>query len=407
MFGIFSKTKKPEIRDEQRSYFENQFHWLLENFGKDLINKKTLIPDRNDFPVMYDGSEGPAWKTLEIVCTQLDINPNEIHLDFYSEGKRELNAGSQSFFLQGSDTEQYAGGLYWGRAEDGKYHVWINKNLLKNPQGLVATLAHELAHARLLGEKKLHAKYDRDHELITEMFCVFSGFGLFNASQAFQINTVYDGWSYQSAGYLKQQSWGYLLALYSFFRNEENPDWSKYLSMSLKKDFNTSMKWLSKTDAGEKFISAKWKNIANSNNMDKIDLDGEWLKQCIYGSGYDDNLAGQALLTQLILAERDGHITGTAKDVGGKGAQTADAIIEGTIRYDSISFTLSYVAKDKISPDGIILKRAEKINNKVVYNGYYSSFLNAFIGEWEVRVFEEDGGDSFGGSGTWEMKRNP
>ena len=115
MFDIFSKPKKPEISDEQRAYFENQFHWLLENFGKELLKKKALIPDKTDFPFAFDGSEKPVWKALEIVCNQLDLDPTQIHLDFYSEGAREINAGVQSFYLQGEETEKFAGGLYWGK----------------------------------------------------------------------------------------------------------------------------------------------------------------------------------------------------------------------------------------------------------------------------------------------------
>lgn len=405
MFGIFNAPKEPEISGEQRAYFENQFHWLLENFGKELLNKKTLIPDRTNFPLMFDGSEAPAWKTMEIVCKQLDLDPKDIHLDFYSEGERVLNAGAETFYLQGADTEKFAGGLYWGRGEDGKYHIWINSDLLKNPQALVATLAHELAHAHLLGGNKLHAKYDHDHELVTEMFCVFSGFGVFNASQAFQINKGYDGWSYQFAGYLKQQSWGYLLALYAFLREEEDPAWLKFLSLSLKKDFKTSMKWLSTTEAGSKFLSAKWKNNYNSTAMENSDLNGEWIKQCIYGPVYTAELAGQALLSELILTENEGSLTGTAKDFDGKGMQNTEAIIEGTIRFDAIKFTLTYIFSDKINEDGVLVKRSEKPNYPVYYNGYYSAFLDAFIGEWEIRINDSEHGERSMGSGTWEMKR--
>lgn len=407
MFGIFSTPREPEITVEQRAYFENQFHWLIENFGKGFLDKKMLIPDRENFPVMYDGSEEPAWKTLEIICRQLDLDAKEIHLDFYSEGAREINAGPQTFYLQGGKTEKFAGGLYWGRAEDGKFHIWINKGLLKNPQALVAILAHELAHAHLLGGHKLHAKYDHDHELVTEIFCVFSGFGIFNATQAFQINKGFDGWSYQYAGYLKQQSWGYLLALYALLREEEEEDpfWLKFLSPSLKKDFKTSMKWLTTTEAGSKFLSAKWKNNYNSTEMENSKLNGEWIKQCIYGPVYDQELAGQVLLSEIILNEKDGRLTGTAKDVDGKGMQNAEAIIEGTIRFDAIKFTLTYIFPDKITEDGVLVRRSEKESYPVSYNGYYSAFLDAFIGEWDIRKTDPEHGERSFGSGTWEMKR--
>ncbi len=406
MFDIFIKPKKPEISDEQRAYFENQFHWLLENFGKELLNKKTLIPDKTNFPFAFDGSEKPVWKALEIVCKQLELDPTQIHLDFYSEGAREINAGVQSFYLQGEETEKFAGGLYWGKAEDGKYHIWINNNLLKSPEGLVATLAHELAHARLLGGKKLHAKYDRDHELLTEIFCVFSGFGIFNAGQAFQINKGYDGWSYQYAGYLKQQSWGYLLALYAFMRNEKDPGWIKFLPSSLKNDFKASIYLLTKTGAGENFLNSHWQNTNSIKSMEVINLSGEWIKQSIYGEGYDEEHYDKALLTEMFLEDNNGRFSGNAKDTEGVGIQNAHARIEGSFRNPAINFSLEYVFSDTISEEGVILCKAENENFTVYYNGYYSSFLQAFIGEWEIRKTDEKG-EYLDGSGTWEMKRKP
>jgi hypothetical protein len=405
MFNFFRSVSEPEVSKEHRHYFENQFHWLIENFGEELLTKEIKIPDQTDFPIVYAGTETPAWKTLNIICAQMDIDPDEIHLDFYSEGINEINAGPQNIYLQASRKSKYANGLYWGRGEDGKYHIGVNNNLLKNPEGLVGTLAHELAHARLLGEKKLHSKYDKDHELITEMFCVFSGFGIFKALQAFRINKGFDGWSYASSGYLRQQSWGYLLALYAFIRNEENPSWLKFLTPSLEKDFNTSMKWLEQTDAGEKFLAAKWKNNYSENPMENINLSGEWLKQSTYGSSYSEKYAGKTHLSEVVLKDDEGQFSGTAKDMDGAGVQNADAIIKGTIRNNSIEFSLTYNFSDKVNEEGIIVRKAEKEPYTVSYNGYYSPFLNVIIGEWEIRLPDQGKQKMIGGRGTFEMKR--
>lgn len=405
MFKFFRSASKPEIPDEHRLYFENQFHWLLENFGEGLLTKPIKVPDKSDFPIVFKGEEEQAWETLKIVCAQLDIDSNEVHLDFYSDGKRDINAGVETFYLQASRKAKFAGGLYWGRAEDGKFHIWLNRTALKSPEQLVALLAHELAHARLLGEHKLHTKYDKDHELITEMFCVFSGFGIFNALQAFQINKGFDGWSYSWAGYLRQQSWGYLLALYAYLRNEEKPDWLKFLTPSLKKDFTVSMRWLTETDAGKKFLEAKWKNNYSTNPMENSNLSGEWLKQSTYGPSYGEEYAGKTMLSEMSLKDDEGRFVGTAKDIDEAGIQNVEITIEGTIRNNAIEFSLTYIFLDKVSEDGIILRKAEKEPYTVSYNGYYSPFLHVIIGEWEIRKDVPGKGKSIYGKGTFEMKR--
>lgn len=401
MLGLFRSSPKPPLPDEAKlRYFENQFHWLLENFGEGPLHKKTRVPDKIDFPITFDGTEKSVKQLLAILCRQMDLNPDEIHIDYYTEGKRSLDAGASRVFLQGT---KQTGGLYWGRAEDNKYHIWLRRDHLKMPEELTATLAHELAHVLLLGQGKLHREYDRDHELLTEMLCVFYGLGIFRANAAFRFNKGFEGWSWQSAGYLSQQSWGYVLALHAFIRNEENPGWAKFLTANLQKDLARSIHWLSKTAAGEAFLSSRWKN--DFYGMEKKNFSGKWIKQSVYGPHYGKENEGQSMLSELDISDDEGRLSGTGKDTEGHMIQSAPITINGTIRNTAIHFELWYHFHDKVSEDGIVLRKAEQEPYAVTYDGYYSPFLDVFIGEWKIMREIPGQGIVSMGSGTWEMKR--
>lgn len=402
MFGLFkSQPVAPELPEEKRLYFDNQFHWLLENFGESPLEQEQLTPTPEHFPLIFDGSEKPVEQLKEILCRQMEIDPAQVHLDYFVHRKDVLDAGASQIWLQGSNAS-YASGLYWGKAEDGRYHIWLSKAHLRNPEALTATMGHELAHIRLLGERKLNSRYDHDHELITEMLCVFSGLGVFRANESFRINKGFDGWSYRYAGYLRQQSWGYLLALYAFLRDEKNPAWSKHLSGTVKKDFERSLRWLNETPAGKQFLDGKWTN--DHYGMEKKNFSGTWIKQSTYGEQYGEGVAGKTMLTEIEITDEDGHLTGTGRDTEGHDIQDVPLTIKGTVRGDSIQFELQYHYTDKVV-DGIVVRKAEKESYSVSYNGYFSFFLDAFIGEWRILKEDPEKGLLSYGSGTWEMKR--
>ena len=59
--------------------------------------------------------------------------------------------------------------------------IRVNDNELVDPMGLVGTLAHELAHQRLLGEGRITSDAF-DNELLTDLTVVFKGLGIFLAN---------------------------------------------------------------------------------------------------------------------------------------------------------------------------------------------------------------------------------
>ena len=239
MFGFF-KIKRPNtcpIPEDNRIWLERSFLLLLDLFGKENTKqRKVLIPHHSDFPIKYNGDEQTAFETLKIVAGQMEVAYNEIHLDFYDERVKEVSTGSpfgQGIFLKSAKDDNGAAGLYWGKAEDGKYNISLVRSKFKQPESMVATLAHEIAHIKLLGENRL----DKNDEKLTDLATIFFGLGIFNANEAFKTfrGVDYSGW--RKMGYLTQMEWGYALSLFAYIREEENPGWIKHLTLNIQGDF--------------------------------------------------------------------------------------------------------------------------------------------------------------------------
>ena len=246
MFGLFSKKDDNEcpIDLEMRHWMENAFLWLASTFGQDKIASKPMLhPTPDHFPIRYDGSRESLIKTAAIVANQMEIDINEIELEIYEQNIQEFRGDFGHSIWSEVDTdsdEKLAAGLYFGKNESGKYDIMIEKKTLSDPENLVATLAHEFAHIKILGEERL----EFNDEELTDLAPVVFGLGIFNANSSFKEQKSYDSYGHNSIGYLKQREWGYALALYAYFRKEENPDWVRFLTPNLKSDFKKSINYI-------------------------------------------------------------------------------------------------------------------------------------------------------------------
>jgi hypothetical protein len=243
MFGFSKKDKRPvcPIPEERREWLEHAFDWLVGAFGEDPIRRRrVLIPHHSDFPIRYNGEHQSAYDTVAIVARQMDIDPGEIELLLYKEGVDALNSGSALGDTLYMGRHKYASGRYLGKADDGKYHIGLEERELRQPEFMVATLAHELAHIKLLGEERL----EENDEQLTDLTTVAFGLGVFNANAAFTSFQDFQSHGWQKLGYLKQMDWGYVLALFARLREENAPEWAKHLCKNVQSDFAKSKRYL-------------------------------------------------------------------------------------------------------------------------------------------------------------------
>jgi hypothetical protein len=123
---------------------------------------------------------------------------------------------------------RFAGAAGHYRRNGDRFVIAINQRQRRNPVALVATIAHELGHVRLLGEDRVTTT-QRDQEQLTDLSTVFFGLGIFTANAAYEYSQDAHGWQTTHLGYLGEKLFGYALAYYAGLRVEETPAWANQL----------------------------------------------------------------------------------------------------------------------------------------------------------------------------------
>jgi hypothetical protein len=241
---MFWSTSKCPVEEEDKLWLEESMEWLLEEFGADTFRRVTVVlPTDEFFPDSYSAGEDDARALVDRVCAYMSVNPNLIELEFFEDESRE----AQRDFVYAEGSSDGASGHYKKRRD--KFVVSLESSQLTDPMCLVATIAHELGHVRLLGEGRVHGGFE-DHEPLTDLLTVFFGLGIFTANSAFSFDASSHGWQAQRRGYLDEEMFGYALALFALMRGERNPAWSRYLEGSVSTYFKNGQKYLDKTGEG-------------------------------------------------------------------------------------------------------------------------------------------------------------
>lgn len=215
-----------------------------------MAEAQVILPNDEFFPDSYDGSSEAAHLLFNRICTYMQVDPGGIELDLFPDETEELREILPNW---SGGSSGCAAGLYYhpdGRPnEDHRAVIALKESLLRDPSTLIATIAHELGHAILLGGKLIESD-TQDHEPLTDLLTVFLGLGIFtsNACARFQQFTEprRQGWSMQRLGYLGQAMYGYALAKFACERGESAPDWSRHLSVNVKAYFKRSSAWLAR-----------------------------------------------------------------------------------------------------------------------------------------------------------------
>src|SRR6185437_13345601 len=127
--------------------------------------------------------------------------------------------------------------------------ISLEQSTLDRPGDLVGTMAHELAHQRLLGERR--ADPDAyDNELLTDLTAVYFGFGVFLANNPRKSTGELSRWPgtrLYMPEYISEPMLGYALAHIALFRDVERPAWAKQLRWAPHAVFKQGLRYLHAT----------------------------------------------------------------------------------------------------------------------------------------------------------------
>lgn len=211
-----------------------------------------------DFPELNKLTESSARNLFRRICEQYGFSKNSVELEFYQ-------------------FDDHGGGAPLGLYQQGndlcRAKVCIATSLFQRPAEMVATMAHELAHHLLLsGSGDLDAADEIDHEYLTDLVMVFTGFGVFAANCTVLDRSYGDGtmsyFEISKSGYLSSIQFGYALGLMAWMRNENSPAWINQLRQDAKETCRNTIRYLKKT--GDAFVDPQFGSKPDCRSIDDL-----------------------------------------------------------------------------------------------------------------------------------------
>jgi hypothetical protein len=191
---------------------------LIDACGSDtFLSAPILEPTPRHFPDVFQPSDGGVRVLLKRFMSYAGLGGLEVDVDTFSQPDEvhRLDARGAAAAWGHDGTAAWFAGI----SEDGCCHFGVAEERIGEPDVLVGTLCHEVAHAW----RAVHAVgvADRDaEERLTDVTTMYLGFGLLttNAAHRYRQGGELGGtetvtrWSHARAGYLPAQAMSFLLA---------------------------------------------------------------------------------------------------------------------------------------------------------------------------------------------------
>lgn len=244
MFGIFPKKPQYPLDAKYIEFVQGILVWLGSHFGHEYLTSRPFYFPPGQPRSLKPSIENEDFKALFLqICERFELDPDTIRLRIFDD--KRSNGGR----LRPGNPQEFALGLYFPMSEDPskKCEVHIARSVFADEQLLIGVLAHELSHAKLLGDGLLD-QHRGDMEIITDISLVFFGYGLPKLNRI-----ITKG---RKAGYVSEELVAFTLALVAYIRKEDDPAWAQYIEGSNLRYFRRSLKFL-KYNKEAKGIPAK------------------------------------------------------------------------------------------------------------------------------------------------------
>ena len=218
--------------------------WLLRHLGglADLRQGALITPTRDFFPPT--DATGHARAEHVFAAVKRHAGMSEWHCRLIAQPDRPEARVGEFWALQGVRGRNPAGTF---GAEGNEVVITYDPALLSDPVGLVATLAHELAHYLLVSMGTPPGGPEME-EFATDLTTAYLGFGLFGAASAFRFaqfqNVISQGWTTSRQGYLSQREWLFGLAVFLELREEPADPLKSHLAPHLFSDLRKAVRYL-------------------------------------------------------------------------------------------------------------------------------------------------------------------
>lgn len=244
--GLFSSSLiDPDVADWQFEWFE----WLIDNYssGPGLPDSQLWLPISEHYsPAGHSGLslEGRdlarfLFKRVGEQCGFGSVHPIKLN-------EKESPQGG---FLGGGailQTEGGACGLYVTEPEENgiKESIYYDISMTGYPNRLIATFAHEYAHA-LHNRSRDPLEIEPElYELFTDLTAIYLGFGIFLINTRFEYKVDDIGWSTRAAGYLPPEDMIFATALFMSIKQISMQKALSHLKVQLRPSLKKAFKQL-------------------------------------------------------------------------------------------------------------------------------------------------------------------
>lgn len=196
--------RRPLLDAELADWQFLTFGWLLRHTGglQALRERRVITPTPRDFP--QRGMQGHALAEAIFDQVRIHARMREWPCELLPQEADPNAHVAPTLIVEGAP--QSPAGTY--RRTDGGVVITYKTDNLRDPESLVATLAHELSHYRTAGFPEPPPGGWELWEPATDLCAVFLGFGLFLANSHFRFSQFIGdgtiGWRSRRQGYLSE-----------------------------------------------------------------------------------------------------------------------------------------------------------------------------------------------------------
>ena len=237
MFNLLFRPRCTVDPVTQR-WIDDRLRWLAGEFPD--VGSRTVLPTAECFPDRYDRSDDSVRTLLRRVCRYMNVDPDALDVRFFSNPVRDLRLVNDD----GDAVSTGPAGTY--HRGDTHFVIRIERAQADQPMHLVGTVAHELAHVRLMGEGRVSGD-EFDNELLTDLTVVHHGMGVFlaNVPRHWMSHvTRWPGTRVPMPRYMTVPMYGYALAARSQAAGEVRPSWRRHLAPGARAEFDAARRFL-------------------------------------------------------------------------------------------------------------------------------------------------------------------
>ena len=238
---FFRKDDKCPINEFDKDLIEKSLLWFENKLGASYIkSRKYLIPQHCNFDYKYFDSNESIQYFINFICDYIELDISTVEYVIIQNDDIIFSEASSTTNVDRGKNEL----LFIG--ENGKYQLPISSRDFKDFDAAFLSMVYELTYIKFFSE----GIFTFANGYMINIGMVILGFGFICSNGAVRTSkwkgVAYSGWKMQRFGFVNQRMYGYILALLSNYRSENDISQYDYLNSDTQKSFKKSIAFINK-----------------------------------------------------------------------------------------------------------------------------------------------------------------